>query len=191
MKKILALVLALIMAMSLAACGSKGDSGEPKTDNQTENSADSGTKAPDKTEAQPPQKESIMTFEGSKGKIEVNNCEVFTNNFGNKAIRFYCTATNKSDEPMTAFRNPTTPSIAWTEGTQGGKNNELHWSDTIDIDKTYVNHETIEPGESAECVLLLKLVDTETDLELMLMEFGKPETKVTHTFKMADIPVVE
>lgn len=179
-KKIVIALIAGMLAVSLAACGSSG--GTTETTNQTETSAQS--ESSDQTDDQSEETESanseddgVINFDGTGYNVTFTRYETGTDYEGNPCLLYYYTFTNTGDENLSPM------SATYFQCFQNGTQCDTA---TISDENEAVNNymKDVQPGGSFEVCETFALTDT-SDVTIEVSDFmSLSDAKDTQVIKL-------
>lgn len=178
MKKILAVILALVMLLTLAACGgSKDNNGDETPSDGTEQTTDA------------PKVTGLATgeWENNEGSFAVAlvGAELFDDEDGAKAIRVYIDFTNKESSYTTSFADEKDEVTLTQNGEELDDTYAVYGEDVAEVDNYKKN---IRPGVTIRCAYeyALKAETGKVGFELTAKRRDAPV--ITYEFDLASLP---
>ena len=184
MKKIIALLMALVMLLSFAACGEKANENEQTSgENQsTLNEAGQPT-----TEAPKATALASGEWNNNLGKFAValTGAELFDDEDGAKAIRVYLDFTNKADSYTTSFTDEKNDVILMQGEEELDETDAPYGEDVAE----YGNHKrNVRPGVTIRCIYQFALVEETGTVNFTLTAKNQENAVITYDFDLAALP---
>ncbi len=184
MKKITALLMALVMILSFAACGEKANENELSTgENQsTFNEAGQPT-----TEAPKAVALASGEWDNNLGKFAValTGAELFDDEEGVKAIRVYLDFTNKADSYTTSFTDEKNDVILMQGEEELDETDAPYGEDVAE----YGNHKrNVRPGVTIRCIYQFALKEETGTVKFTLTAKRQENAVITYDFDLAALP---
>ena len=184
MKKIIALLMALVMLLSFAACGEKANENEQTSgENQsTLNEAGQPT-----TEAPKVTALASGEWNNNLGKFAVAlvGAELFDDEDGAKAIRVYLDFTNKADSYTTSFTDEKNDVILMQGEEELDETDAPYGEDVAE----YGNHKrNVRPGVTIRCIYQFALKEETGTVKFTLTAKKQENAVITYDFDLAALP---
>ena len=179
MKKILAIMLALVMLLTLAACGGNKDDNGGET--PSGNDAEQTTETPKDT--------SLAKGEWSNKSgafaLALVGAELFDDEDGEKAIRVYFDFTNKESSYTTSFTDEKRDIILTQNGEELDYTRAVYGEDVAEVE----NHKkNVRPGVTIRCVGEYALNAETGKVALEVTAKNTDNAVITYEFDLAALP---
>lgn len=183
MKKIIALMLALVMLLCFAACGKDPVDNNPDGENQSAGSEENQQT----TEAAKPAGFATGEWENNLGKFAValTGAELFDDEDGAKAIRVYLDFTNKADSYTTSFTDEKNDVILMQGEEELDETDAPYGEDVAE----YGNHKrNVRPGVTIRCIYQFALKEETGTVKFTLTAKNQENAVITYDFDIAALP---
>lgn len=183
MKKITALLMALVMLLSFAACGEKEPANNPAGENQSAGNEE----AQQTTETPKPAGLATGEWENNLGKFAValTGAELFDDEDGAKAIRVYLDFTNKADSYTTSFTDEKNDVILMQSEEELDETDAPYGEDVAE----YGNHKrNVRPGVTIRCIYQFALKEETGTVNFSLTAKKQENAVITYDFDLAALP---
>ena len=177
MKKFLAIMLALVLLLTLAACGDKNNGGETPSGNDTEQTTDTPTDT------------SLAKGEWSNKSgafaLALVGAELFDDEDGEKAIRVYFDFTNKESSYTTSFTDEKRDIILTQNGEELDYTRAVYGEDVAEVE----NHKkNVRPGVTIRCIGEYELNAETGKVALEVTAKNTDNAVITYEFDLAALP---
>lgn len=183
MKKIIALMLALVMLLSFAACGKDPVDNNPDGEKQSAGSEENQQT----TEAAKPAGLATGEWANKTGKFAValTGAELFEDEDGAKAIRVYLDFTNKADSYTTSFTDEKNDVILMQGEEELDETDAPYGEDVAE----YGNHKrNVRPGVTIRCIYQFALKEETGTGKFTLTAKNQENAVITYDFDLAALP---